>query len=111
MATAKTQQTRNPDTNHAGPSLQRFKQIFDAAYFEAGYEAVNPWMKDDTRTQEFSLARVFPHEVRWEGPHDSTQQHKPNHVQDEAHEKGASEPATQVTETEEQRQRREWRSL
>ena len=105
MATAKLQQTRSEDINLAGPSLQHIQHQFDTAYFEEGYEEANPWTKDDTRLQEFSLARVFPRELRWEGP---DEQRKPSHVQDEAGEKGESEPSTLVAESQDQRQRREW---
>lgn len=106
--TSKTNQTQNEELNLAGPPAHEFKHSPYHTYFEEGYEDANPWMKDDTRTQEFSLAHVFPRTVRWKGPqHQEQEKKKKDHVKDEEGEKGGSEPATQVTEAEDQREKRE----
>ena len=103
-ATTRTQRSHKHEVNLAGPSDEQADHSLYDVFFEEVYEEANPWLQDDTRRQEFSLAHVFPRTVRWQGHGGS----RSSHVQDEEEQKGESEPAGQVTEAKDQRQDREW---
>lgn len=67
-------------------------------YFQEGYRDLNPWMETQQHHPSFSLARTFPHNVRWGTK--TPKKGDPKAVEDA--EKGGTEPAPQVDEAENQ---------
>ncbi|KAM3422234.1 hypothetical protein BST61_g2599 [Cercospora zeina] len=86
----------------AGPPAQQSGDEDDRneTYYDDDYYAANPWMEtEEPQNESFSLARTFPHKVRWSPKTPKKRQH-PYHVP--AEEKGEAEAAPQVPAAEQQ---------
>lgn len=99
-ATANTYQ--NDNYTLAGPPPPGYDP--HTTYFDEGYREANPWMDNEKDNGSFSLARTFPHTVRWKVKKPSA----PGNAEqiDEEGEKGQAETAPQVPEAEEQHRQR-----
>ncbi|KJX98796.1 aquaporin-like protein [Zymoseptoria brevis] len=70
MRSTRTNKTSNTDHNLAGPPSRPHLPRTDRTdihntYYAQGYRALNPLMENTEPRPSFSLARTFPHQVRW----------------------------------------------
>ncbi|CAK3967190.1 aquaporin-like protein [Lecanosticta acicola] len=98
LQTAQTTATQNAYNNDnytlAGPPHPGYDP--SSTYFDEGYREANPWMETDRDEGSFSLARTFPHTVRWKGKKPGASGNAEQIAEDG--EKGEAETAPQVPE-------------